>query len=351
MLPRLSDLDPDFSFGALAHGPEPMFLLLLALAIDAAFGNLLRRAIPFRHPDRLIEGLVRTFEARLNREQRSAATRLIRGLLLVLFVLAIAAAVAAVISLVAGFAPFGWAIVLAVLLALVSQHRPFVAARNVSRVLEALPAAGSDDAGQDLPLLSAHGGGLETTRDTFASARGAAERLAGGYAFGLAGAVFWFALLGIPGLILYRTIAVMGRELDETQPRNHLFGLTPTRLFEAVAWLPVRLAGVLLALAAVFVQGAHPGVALATMAGGTRGHAARGAAWPIAALAGALGLSLAGPRPLDEASGGLVPWIGPSGGRAKVTALDLRRALFLYVVAGLLNATLVIAVTMAAVAL
>ena len=113
-----------------------------------------------------------------------------------------------------------------------------------------------------------------------------------------------------------------------------------------MAWLPVRLAALLIAIAAVFVQGARPGAAVAAMTGGTRGHAARGAAWPVAALAGALGHSLAGPRPLDQAGGGLVPWIGPADGRAKVTALDVRRALFLYVVACLLNAALAIVVTM-----
>jgi adenosylcobinamide-phosphate synthase len=346
MLPRLIDLNPDFSIGALAHGPEPLFLLLLALALDAAMGHVLRRAMPSGHPDRLIEALVRSLERRLNRESRSAATRLIRGLLLVVFVLAIAAVVALAISLVAGLVPFGWAIVLVVLLALISQHRPFVAARGVVRTLEALPAGAREDAGQDLALLSAHSPHAGTTRDTFASARGAAERLAGGYAFGLVGAVLWFALLGLPGLILYRTIAILGRELDETQPRTHHFGLTPTRMYEAINWLPVPLAAVLLAVAAAFVPGARPRLALATMTRGTQRHVARGAAWPIAALAGALGLSLAGPRPLDQGSGALVPWIGPTGGRAKVVALDLRKALFLYAVACLLNAALVIAATM-----
>ena len=87
---------------------------------------------------------------------------------------------------------------LVVLLALISQHRPFVAARGVVRTLEALPAGAREDAGQDLALLSAHSPHAGTTRDTFVSARGAAERLAGGYAFGLVGAVLWFALLGLP---------------------------------------------------------------------------------------------------------------------------------------------------------
>ena len=109
-----------------------MFLLLLALAIDAAFGHLLRRAVPLRHPDRFVAAFVRALEKRLNHEQRSAATRLIRGLLLVLFVLAVAAAAAAAISLAASLVPFGWALVLVVLLAFVSQHRPFVAARAVA---------------------------------------------------------------------------------------------------------------------------------------------------------------------------------------------------------------------------
>ena len=50
MLPSLSDIDPEFSFGALSLGPEPMFLLLLALAIDAAFSHLCAARFPYVIP-------------------------------------------------------------------------------------------------------------------------------------------------------------------------------------------------------------------------------------------------------------------------------------------------------------
>jgi adenosylcobinamide-phosphate synthase len=163
----------------------------------------------------------------------------------------------------------------------------------------------------------------------------------------LAAAAFWFALLGLPGLVLYRTIAVMGREFDETQPCDHLFSLTPTRLFEAVAWLLVRLAVLLIAIAAVFVQGTRPGTAVEAMTGGTWGPcrtrgglASRGAcrsARPLPSRAPASGSGRRRVGAMDRTS----RW------RAKVTALDVRRALFLYVVARLLNAALAIVVTMA----
>ena len=55
MFERLSNLDPDFSFGAIAVGPEPLFLLLFALALDAVIGFALRRIVPLTHPERWIE--------------------------------------------------------------------------------------------------------------------------------------------------------------------------------------------------------------------------------------------------------------------------------------------------------
>jgi hypothetical protein len=69
-----------------------------------------------------------------------------------------------------------------------------------------------------------------------------------------------------------------------------------------------------------------------------RRHASPNAGWTEAAMAGALGLKLAGRRlrwPVDK------PWIGT--GRARANAADLRRALGLYVRACLLLAALVAA--------
>ena len=345
MFQRLSNLDPDFSFGAIAVGPEPLFLLLFALALDAVIGFALRRIVPLTHPERWIERLTLGLERRLNRQHRGGAARLIRGLLLVIFVAAVAAASAVVLGVIAGAVSFGWALVLIVILGLISQHRPFAVARAIARRLEEPDAMGRETLARPTGQPDVFAERAAMSSDAYAVARGGVEHLADRFATGLVGASFWFVLLGLPGLVVYRALGVVAYHLDEAQPRFGLFGFVPTRLSEALSWVPVRLAGALLATAAVFVPGAKPGVAFSTMVRQAPRHPSRGAAWPLAATAGALGLSLSGPKPVENT--GAVPWIEPAGGRARATSLDVRRALFLYGVACLLNAALVILATMA----
>ncbi len=351
MLDRLAGLNPDFSLVALVQGPVPLVLLVLALFTDAVAGSVLRALVPLPHPDRIVAALSASLERRLNREHRSAATRLIRGLLATLVILAVGVGLGAAIAALGAAVPFGWVLTLTVILALVSQHRPAAALRT-ARALGPLGNLGRETLDHDFPVLS---GGDEflaaASRDSFAVARGAVEHLAGRFSAGLVGCVFWYVLFGLPGLVVYRFVNVMASRLDETKVRGGNFGLVATRLHEAMAWLPARFAGALLALAAVFVPGAHAGrtrkgPARRTRKGPPR-HPVRSLAWPVAAMAGALGLSLAGPDPIEDRGGALVPWIGPERARARVNAIDIRRAVFLYAVAVLLNGVVLLLVTMA----
>ncbi len=85
-----------------------------------------------------------------------------------------------------------------------------------------------------------------------------------------------------------------------------------------------RLAGLLIAGAAA-LRGADAGGALRAMARDARRHRSPNAGWPEAAMAGALGLKLAGPRVYD---GALVPDAHMGDGRAEATADDIARALW-----------------------
>ena len=316
MFDRLTDLDLDFSLVALAHGPEPLYLFILAVALDALIGPLLRRLVPLPHPDRIIAGLTLALERRLNRDRRSPATRLIRGLILVLFMLISGGAFAAGAWFAAMLLPFGWVLALIILLAFITQHRPFGAARRSARRMTAQRRAGGLELAAREPVLSARRLPGTSSTDPHAIARGAIEHLAGRYGEGLIAESFWFVLLGLPGLILYRVINVMGAALDESLPRRGEFGLVATRLNEAVTFLPVRLAALLLTLAAFFVAGAKPLRAFATMASTGWRRRSRGVAWPVAAAAGALDLSLSGPPLTGSAAERSWGWIGPAGGRA-----------------------------------
>jgi adenosylcobinamide-phosphate synthase len=109
--------------------------------------------------------------------------------------------------------------------------------------------------------------------------------------------------------------------------------------------VPALLGGLLLCAAAPFAGNPGPGRALAAMLRDGRKHHSPNAGWPEAAMAGALGLALAGPRPYPE---GDVqdPWLGD--GTPDATPADIVRALRLYALACRLLAGLVLGVWLAA---
>jgi adenosylcobinamide-phosphate synthase len=67
------------------------------------------------------------------------------------------------------------------------------------------------------------------------------------------------------------------------------------RLDDAANWLPARLTALLIAIASP-----RPGSALAVVRSDARHHRSPNAGWPEAAMAGALGVRLSGPRSYGE---------------------------------------------------
>ncbi len=127
-------------------------------------------------------------------------------------------------------------------------------------------------------------------------------------------------------------------------PRYRAFGMTAARLDDVLNLIPARLAGLFIVFAALFAPAANPLGALRVMLRDARFHRSVNAGWPEGAMAGALGLALAGPRAYTE---GTVndPWIGD--GHAEATPRDISRGLYLYAAACLLNAMGVAAIVMA----
>ena len=102
--------------------------------------------------------------------------------------------------------------------------------------------------------------------------------------------------------------------------------------------VPAPLSGLLLVVAALFAGDARAGPALRVMLRDGRKHHSPNAGWPEAAMAGALGLALAGPRRYAEE---LVadPWLGD--GTPFARPADIIRALRLYGYACLLLTALI----------
>jgi adenosylcobinamide-phosphate synthase len=170
-------------------------------------------------------------------------------------------------------------------------------------------------------------------------ARGGIESLAENFSDGVVAPAFWYILLGLPGMLAYKAINTLDSMIGHRSPRHLHFGRFAARLDDVANWLPARLSAVLLLSAALLLPGASAAGGWRTLDDAPR-HRSPNAGWPEAAIAGALGLRLAGPRryageTVDDA------WMG--NGRAAATPADISRALRLFVLAcGLTGALLAV---------
>ncbi|MCY3714491.1 MAG: adenosylcobinamide-phosphate synthase CbiB [Gemmatimonadetes bacterium] len=174
--------------------------------------------------------------------------------------------------------------------------------------------------------------GRDTSAMDAASCRRAGmESLSENAVDGFIAPLFWYALLGLPGIVLCKVISTMDSMVGYRTLRYARFGWCGARLDDLFNLLPARLTWLLLAGVAFLLPGYSGRKALSV---GWRQHAlvpGPNSGWSEAAAAGAVQRRLVGPVRQD---GKLVTeiWIGdesdPEGGQAG----DLRRMCVLVVV-------------------
>ncbi len=188
-------------------------------------------------------------------------------------------------------------------------------------------AAVADGLGRGLPegrAAVAHIVGRDPdSLDASGVARAAIESLAENFSDGVVAPALWCALLGLPGIAVYKAVNTADSMIGHRTPRHERFGWAAARLDDGVNLPASRLAALLLAAAG----GRGAGPALRAVWRDAGRHRSPNAGWPEAAMAGALGLRLAGPRVYGavRVEDG---WMGD--GRADAGTADIRRALALY---------------------
>ena len=328
-----------FTFGIIKTGSvfDPLVLLLLALVLDAAVGGMgpVFKVLP--HPVALLGRLIGWLEAKLNRPQRSPMDRALRGAMTVIFVCTVAGFVGLGVQWLTFNHDFGWVVELFLLTTLLAQRELYAAVRRVAVALntfgvESARTAVSHIVGRDPAYLDEHG-----------VARAGIETLAENFSDGVVAPVFWYVLFGFPGLLIYKAVNTLDSMIGYRNEQYAAFGFTAAKLDDVLNLIPARLAGLIIALAAAMSPLANPLRAFATMWRDAGKHKSPNAGWPEGAMAGALGLSLAGPRKYAKHTQD-DDWIGQ--GTPKATAPDMERALYLYVVACLINALIVAVISM-----
>lgn len=297
-------------------------LLLLALVAEAAFGypQVLYSAIG--HPVTWIGALIGWLDRGLNRETASFAWRKTAGVLGLAILLVVTITLAAAVQwLVLTAGPLGLvplALLASTLLAQRSLHE------HVTRVAEGLEQDGLDGGRAAVAMIV---GRNPRTLDEPGVARAAIESLAENFSDGIVAPAFWLGFAGLPGIAAYKAINTADSMIGHRTPRHLAFGWAAARLDDLVNLPASRLTALLLIGAATLDRDADACGAWRAVRRDAGRHKSPNAGWPEAAMAGALGLRLAGPRvygdtPVDD------HWMGD--GRAQAHAGDIRRALGLY---------------------
>jgi adenosylcobinamide-phosphate synthase len=309
-------------------GAKPLLVLAAALLLDGFFGEfpLLFRLLP--HPVALVGRAIAALDRRLNRDTRPERDRFVRGIVTVLLLGLAAIGAGLVVAWFCHVVGYGWALETLIVAVLLAQRSLFDHVASVERALSVRGLAAGRDAvrhivGRDPANLDEHG-----------VARAAIESLAENFSDGVVAPALWYALLGLPGLFLYKTVNTLDSMIGHRSPKYRAFGWAAARLDDVMNFVPARLAGLALALAGLLLPGMKSTHAVTAMIRDAGKHRSVNAGWPEAAMAGALGLALAGPR---RYGGAVVEdaWIG--SGRARAMPADIGRALALYVVACLVH--------------
>ncbi|AHY51817.1 adenosylcobinamide-phosphate synthase CbiB [Bradyrhizobium japonicum] len=290
--------------------------MVVAMAVDALLGWPSWLFARIGHPVTWLGRLIGAIDAAWNRASDPPAFRRAAGVAGALLVIAISVAIGWVLQ---SSLPWGWMQIVLVgvlawpLVALRSLHDHVAAVANPLQAgdIAAAREAVSRIVGRDPAIL-----------DEAGIARAAIESLAENASDGIVAPVFWGALFGLPGILGYKAINTLDSMIGHRSERHEAFGWAAARIDDVANFIPARLTGFLFVLLA-----SRRSEALSCMTRDARRHRSPNAGWPEAAMAGALGVRLSGPR-IYHGSVTNEPWLN-EGARDPLAA-DISRGLTIY---------------------
>jgi adenosylcobinamide-phosphate synthase len=295
-------------------------LALLALLIEIIVGypDWLLRAIG--HPVTWMGRMIAVLDRALNHETMSDAKRRAAGAGALLAIIGIPAIIGYVVERGALLLPLGIVVAAIIASTLIAQRSLREHVARVAAALEHGVAAGraavAHIVGRDPDAL-----------DEAGVARAAIESLAENFSDGVVAPAFWLAAAGLVGGAAYKAINTADSMIGHRTPRHDAFGWAAARLDDLVNLPASRLSALLIVAAAAVSPGASAAHAWRAVVRDAPRHRSPNAGYPEAAMAGALGLALAGPR---NYGGVRVDDAVMGDGRRDATAADIHAALRLY---------------------
>lgn len=269
-----------------------MFLILAAaLLLDAALGEPRWLWDRLPHPAVLMGRAVTWCDRTLNH----GADRRRNGVLAVIFLVLLAGGIGAALS------ALGTVVTLVVAAILLAQRSLI---DHVRAVADGLRKSDGDGKHAVSMIVSRDMGDASSS----SVSRAAIESLAENFSDGVVAPAFWFAIAGLPGILIYKMVNTADSMIGYRTERYADFGRAAARLDDLLNWVPARLTALLLAV----IGGSTARWSVITA--DARLHRSPNAGWPEAALAHAQNIALAGPRSYDGQMQDLA-WVNLNGTR------------------------------------
>lgn len=274
---------------------ENLLILFLALVLDRIAGDPVWMWNRIPHPVVLFGRAISLLDRLLNDRHLPGSVRKRNGVVAITLLLASSLAAGWVIH-AALFTLGALGILVEILLVAIflaqkslSDHVAAVADGLRSEGLEGGRKAVSMIVGRDPQALDEPG-----------ICRAAIESLAENFSDGVVAPAFWYAFLGLPGLLAYKMLNTADSMIGHKSEKYLDFGWASARLDDLANWPAARLSILLLAAGAAIAKGSAAARNALRVALHDNGlHRSPNSGWPEAAMAGALDIQLAGPRIYD----------------------------------------------------
>lgn len=266
-------------------------ILLIAIVLDAFFGDPNWLWNRLSHPTAIMGALVALLDRHLNKGKN----RKLKGVFALFVMLSLSGFVATAI----GKIPFATPVEIILTAILLAQNS---LAKHITAIARALEI-GLAEARRAVALVV---GRDAKSLDENAIARSAIESAAENFSDGFLAPAFWALLFGLPGIMIYKMINTADSMIGYKNDRYTDFGWAAARLDDLVNWIPARLSGLLIVLA----HGSKH--AFDIMRSNAPLHRSPNAGWPESAAAAVLGVAISGPRTYDGVASD-DPFVNPDG--------------------------------------
>ncbi len=293
-------------------------LLVLAILLDWLISDPKRLYSHIFHPVQFMGETLSWLESIFNIPNVSMQMQKARGVVALLLYLLLWLVVAVALTLICDvFGIWGLCIEVLIVAVLLSGRSLYEHVRDVGEALKFKTV-------EEARLVVGHIVGRDVTAlDERGVARAAIESGAENLSDGFIAPAFFYLIGGLPGIILYKAVNTADSMIGHKTQRFLGFGWASARLDDFLNWIPARLTGLMIVVISYFCG--RGGLSWQVMLKDAGKHSSPNAGWPEAAMAGALGVALAGPRVYHDVMK-QDPWINARG-RLDVGVEDIWLAL------------------------